>query len=165
MELWDIYDADKKITGRTMVRNDWNMKPGDYHLTVLAIVCNKEGNYLITRRSKTKGYAPGAWEISGGAVQAGEKSEDAIKREIKEETGVDVSSFEGGYVGSYRRDNPEEKDNYFVDIYKFYGDIDEKDIRLQEKETDGYMFATLEEINKFGEADNFLHYNSIKEYL
>ena len=34
-ELWDIYDENKKLTGRTMKRNDWNMKPGDYHLTVL----------------------------------------------------------------------------------------------------------------------------------
>lgn len=23
MEFWDIYDADKKPTGRTMKRNDW----------------------------------------------------------------------------------------------------------------------------------------------
>ena len=23
MELWDIYDADKKPTGRTMKRNEW----------------------------------------------------------------------------------------------------------------------------------------------
>ena len=26
MELWDIYDSDKKRTGRTMKRNDWNLK-------------------------------------------------------------------------------------------------------------------------------------------
>ena len=28
MELWDIYDADKKPTGRTMKRNDWCLKNG-----------------------------------------------------------------------------------------------------------------------------------------
>ncbi len=26
MEFWDIYDADKKPTGRTMKRNDWCLK-------------------------------------------------------------------------------------------------------------------------------------------
>ena len=31
MELWDIYDADKKVTGRTMKRNDWCLKDGEYH--------------------------------------------------------------------------------------------------------------------------------------
>ena len=34
MEFWDIYDADKKPTGRTMKRNDWCLKDGEYHLTV-----------------------------------------------------------------------------------------------------------------------------------
>ena len=28
-ELWDIYDENKELTGRTMKRNDWNMQPGD----------------------------------------------------------------------------------------------------------------------------------------
>ena len=35
MELWDIYDENKKRTGRTMKHNDWNMQPGEFHLTVL----------------------------------------------------------------------------------------------------------------------------------
>ena len=29
MELWDIYNEKKEKTGRTMKRNDWNMKPDD----------------------------------------------------------------------------------------------------------------------------------------
>ena len=37
-EIWDIYDINKQLTGRTMKRNDWNMKDGDYHLTVLGII-------------------------------------------------------------------------------------------------------------------------------
>ena len=24
-EIWDIYDVDKQLTGRTMKRNDWNL--------------------------------------------------------------------------------------------------------------------------------------------
>ena len=35
MELWDIYNEKKEKTGRTMKRNDWNMKPDEFHLTVL----------------------------------------------------------------------------------------------------------------------------------
>ena len=41
MEYWDIYDEKKERTGRTMARNDWHMKPGDYHLTVLALIINE----------------------------------------------------------------------------------------------------------------------------
>ena len=32
MEFWDIYDKDKKTTGRTMKKNDWILKDGEYHL-------------------------------------------------------------------------------------------------------------------------------------
>jgi len=162
MEIWDIYDADKKRTGRTMQKNDWNMKEGEYHLTVLGVVAHKDGRFLITKRVMTKAWAPGWWEVSGGAAQAGEDSKDAVLREIKEETGLDVSGWEGGYLFSYRRDNPAEGDNYFVDIYRFVSDFDEAEIHLQEEETDGYMLATLDEIKEFAQQGIFLHFDSIK---
>ena len=67
MELWDIYDADKKPTGRTMKRNDWCLKDGEYHLTVLGVVARPNQTFLITKRVMTKAWAPGWWEVS--AVQ------------------------------------------------------------------------------------------------
>lgn len=113
-EIWDIYDVDKQLTGRTMKRNDWNMKDGDYHLTVLGIIKRPDNTFLITQRVLTKAWAPGHWEVSGGACQAGETSFQAVCREVLEETGVDVSQADGGFEFSYRRDNPEEKDNYLL---------------------------------------------------
>lgn len=113
-EIWDIYDVDKQLTGRTMKRNDWNMKDGDYHLTVLGIIKRPDNTFLITQRVLTKAWAPGHWEVSGGACQAGETSFQAVCREVLEETGVDVSHADGGFEFSYRRDNPEEKDNYLL---------------------------------------------------
>jgi len=47
MELWDIYDENKERTGRTMKHNDWNMKPGEFHLTVLGVLMRPDGKYLI----------------------------------------------------------------------------------------------------------------------
>ena len=163
VELWDIYDSNKRRTGRTMKRNDWNMKEGDYHLTVLGVLMRPDGKFLITKRVETKAWAPGWWEVSGGAAMAGEESKEAVLREIREETGLDVSSFEGGYLFSYKRENPGEGDNYFVDIYRFVGDFEESDLNLQEAETDGFMLATPEEIKALGEQGIFLHYDSIKQ--
>ena len=111
----------------------------------------------------TKAQAPGWWEVSGGAAQAGEASYDAVLREVREETGLDVSRADGGYLFTYKRENPGEGDNYFVDVYRFVMDIDEKDLHLQEAETDGYMFATLDEIKAFAAEGKFLHYDSIKK--
>lgn len=163
MELWDIYDSNKQRTGRTMKRNDWCLKDGEYHLTVLGVVARPDGKFLITKRVMTKSWAPGWWEVSGGAAMAGEDSIDAVKREVLEETGLDVSNADGGYVFSYKRENPGEGDNYFVDVYRFIMDFKEEDLKLQEAETAGYMLATSKEIEKLGEEGIFLHYNSIKE--
>lgn len=163
MELWDIYDANKQKTGRTMKRNDWCLKDGEYHLTVLGVVARPDGKFLITQRVMTKSWAPGWWEVSGGAAMAGETSREAVLREVQEETGLDVSKSEGGYLFSYKRENPSEGDNYFVDIYRFIMDFDEADLNLQESETLGYKLATPEEIKALGEQGIFLHYNSIKE--
>ena len=85
MELWDIYDAQKQKTGRTMKRNDWCLKEGEYHLTVLGVIARPDGKFLITQRVMTKSWAPGWWEVSGGAAIAGETSKEAVVREIKEE--------------------------------------------------------------------------------
>ena len=163
MELWDIYDADKKPTGRTMKRNDWCLKPGEYHLTVLGVIKRPDGKYLITKRSMDKSWAAGWWEVSGGAAQAGEDSADAVKREILEETGLDVTGCEGGYLFTYHRENPGKGDNYFVDVYRFILDFNESDIKVQTEEATGYRLATLDEIKELAEQGIFLHYDSIKE--
>lgn len=163
MELWDIYDENKKPTGRTMKRNDWCLKDGEYHLTVLGVVARPDGKFLITKRVMTKAWAPGCWEVSGGAAQSGEESYEAVLREVKEETGLDVSGAAGGYLFTYKRENPGDGDNYFVDVYRFEMDINETDLKLQEEETDGYMFADLEQIQAFAAEGKFLHYDSIKK--
>ena len=163
MEFWDIYDENKQLTGRKMKRNDWCLKEGEYHLTVLGVIARPDGTFLITKRVMTKAWAPGWWEVSGGGVQAGESSEAAVRREVKEETGLDVRNAEGGYAFTYKRVNPDEGDNYFVDVYRFVMDIDEKDVSFQEAEIDGHMFATREQIESFAKEGKFLHYDSIKQ--
>lgn len=162
MELWDIYDADKKRTGRTMRRNDFHLREGEYHLTVLGVVAQRDGHFLITKRVETKAWAPGWWEVSGGAAMAGEDSLDAVRREVLEETGLDVTGWDGGYLFTYHRENPGEGDNYFVDVYRFIGDFSEEELCLQQAETDGYRLATAQEIRELAEQGIFLHYDSIK---
>lgn len=163
MEYWDIYDKNKQRTGRTMEKDSFTLADDEYHLTVLGVIMRPDGRFLITKRVMTKAWAPGWWEVSGGAAQAGEESEEAVRREIKEETGLDVSGAEGGYMFSYHRENPGEGDNYFVDIYRYVMDVDENDITLQTEETDGCKFAAAEEIKELAEQGIFLHYDSIKK--
>ena len=84
MEYWDIYDKNKQPTGRTMLKNDWCLADDEYHLTVLGVVARTDGKFLITKRVMTKRWAPGWWEVSGGAAMAGESSLEALRREVLE---------------------------------------------------------------------------------
>ncbi len=162
-EYWDIYDKDKKLTGRTMKRNVWTLADDEYHLSVLGVVKRSDGRYLITKRTEDKRWAPGWWEVPGGGVLAGETSEAAVKREVLEETGIDVSDARGQLVLTYHRENPGKGDNYFVDVYLFEKEFTESDVKLQEEETAGFAIATLDEISEYAHAGIFLHYDSIRE--
>ena len=85
-ERWDIYDKNKQPTGRTMKRNNWTLKDDEYHLTVLGVIRRPDGKFLITKRVMTKAWAPGWWEVSGGAAQAGEKKQDLMSKAQKADT-------------------------------------------------------------------------------
>jgi len=163
MERWDIYDKNKVRTGRIMERNHFNLADDEYHLTVLGVIRRPDGRFLITKRVMTKAWAPGWWEVSGGAAQAGEESEEAVRREVLEETGLDVKEAEGGYVFTYHRENPGEGDNYFVDVYRFELDFKESDVQIQTEEALGFKIATLDEIKELAAQGVFLHYDSIKQ--
>lgn len=72
------------------------MKKGiDYiGVGVGAAIFNKEGKLFITLRGKEAKNERGKWEIPGGSVEFGETFEQAIKREIKEEHGIDIEILE-----------------------------------------------------------------------
>lgn len=59
-----------------------------------AAIFNKEGKLFITKRGKEAKNERGKWEIPGGSVELGETLENAIKREIKEEHGIDIEIIE-----------------------------------------------------------------------
>ena len=163
MEFWDIYDENKKPTGRTMKRNDWCLKDGEYHLTVLGVVGRPDGTFLITKRVMTKAWAPGWWEVSGGAAQAGEESCEAVLREVKEETGLDV--INGHVVYSYFNEDQKRHDNYFVDIYHFKFDFQLSDVTLNIRESIDCRCVSLDELVAMNNEDEFLHFERIMKAL
>ena len=132
-------------------------------ITTLCYIEN-DGKYLMLHRVKKQNdMNEGKWIGVGGHTEDQESPEECLLREVKEETGLDVRNAEGGYLFTYKRENPGEGDNYFVDVYRFVMDIDESDLHLQTEETDGYMFATVDEIKAFAVEGKFLHYDSIKK--
>jgi ADP-ribose pyrophosphatase YjhB (NUDIX family) len=48
-----------------------------------------EGRLLVVQRANDPGR--GLWSIPGGRVEAGEATHDAVRREVREETGLEVA--------------------------------------------------------------------------
>ncbi len=165
MEYWDIYDKNKQLTGRTMKRNDWILKDDEYHLSVLGIVVRPDGRFLITKRIETKHWAPLWWEVPGGGVRAGESSEDAVIREVKEETGLDVEADKRELMLTYHRENPGSGDNYFVDVYRIVKDFTPEEVHIQVDEAVDFQLAELSVIEELAGQGIFLHYDSIRSVL
>ena len=56
---------------------------------VAAVIYQPDGSYLLAQRPPGKAYA-GYWEFPGGKVEPGESLDAAIKREIREELGIEI---------------------------------------------------------------------------
>lgn len=58
-------------------------------IEVVAAILQREGAYFATQRGY--GEFEGMWEFPGGKIEPGESREVALKREIQEELGVDIT--------------------------------------------------------------------------
>jgi len=58
-----------------------------------AFIFNDQGHFLTIRRTETAPARPNTWDAPGGDLDFGEEVIQGIKREIKEETGLDISNF------------------------------------------------------------------------
>ena len=147
-EIWDVYDSQRNLTGRTHRRID-PLPEGDYHLVVFAWLRNSKGEYLISKRAPNKGY-PNLWENTGGSAVAGDDSLTATIREIKEEVGLDANPENGKCILS------EISGDSFFDVWLFQQDFDLGDVVLQENETVDAKYATLDEIKEMIKNDEFI---------
>lgn len=83
---------------QTSTPNDLTAQPRaglDYiGVGVGALIFNAEDKLLLGLRGPLAKNERGKWEIPGGAIQFGETFEEALKREIKEEIGVEIRIIE-----------------------------------------------------------------------
>lgn len=140
MEYNDVYDVNRKPTGRVHLRGTpW--KRGEYGYVVCVWVYDGEGRVLLTRRAPQKSF-PGTWENSGGAVKAGETSRQAVARELWEETGIRADESEFQLLESGR-----EKHIHY-DYYCLRRKTPLTQIVLLPGETDGVQWVTFDQVRE-----------------
>lgn len=62
-----------------------------YFVAVKGIIRRKDGTILVLKRSETDDHKPGVWETPGGGMDREETPQEALAREIMEETGMMVT--------------------------------------------------------------------------
>src|SRR3989344_1619653 len=70
---------------------EFNNQPFKAVKTTAACIVEKEGKILITKRNTD--FMHGKWCLPGGHIDIGEKAIDCAKRELKEETGLNIKDL------------------------------------------------------------------------
>lgn len=151
MEVWDIYNADRTVTGRTIERGK-DMNKGDYHLTIHVCIFNTVGKMLIQQRQPWKDW-PEMWDVTvGGSALSGETSIQAAQRETLEEIGykLDLSDERPYFTINFERG--------FDDFYLIERDIDISSLTLQKEEVKAVKWASKEEVMQMIQQGKFIDY-------
>lgn len=102
----------------------------------LVVVVNDKEQVLVIRRSELSSDT-GRWESPVGHRDSGETAREAALREVKEETGLDVTLF----PESFEKKNPDGKT-----IAVFMAKADTEEVKLEPKEHDSFKWLTLKEV-------------------
>lgn len=141
-ELIDVYDENKIKTGKIINREDiMQLNKNEYTLSVHCWIINSKKEILITQRSMYLNRR-GKWEDTHGGVKAGEDSIDGIKRELKEELGINVDDNELRLIKTLK------KNKVFRDCYIIKKDILLDDIKFNDKEVMNCRYVTLNEFKE-----------------
>jgi ADP-ribose pyrophosphatase YjhB (NUDIX family) len=87
---------------------------------VVTAYIEKDGKVLLGRKKSGVGPYPDTWHLPGGGVNLGDESiDDAIRREVKEETGLDVLNVERiNFDEDFEPDKHGEETHYIFLVYK-----------------------------------------------
>ncbi|MFZ1719828.1 MAG: NUDIX domain-containing protein [Candidatus Moraniibacteriota bacterium] len=80
-----------------------------FFIAVKGIIRRKDGKILILKRSVSDDHLPEVWETVGGGMDTEETPQEALQREIREETGLEVSVGEPFNVFTFRKQTGEFK--------------------------------------------------------
>lgn len=127
MEWMDVYNERGERTGKKAKRYA-ALPTGEFFLCAHIVLEDLNGAFLIQQRSSTKPTRPGEWDITAGAVDAGEDSLHAAVREAQEEVGLFVPLKKVRFLFRARIRQ------CYHDVYHAKFDFSLEDCKMQESE-------------------------------
>ena len=129
-----------------------------YGLTVRGIIRNSDGEILIVKRHPKSRTDPEMWELPGGKVESGEHFADALVREIKEETNLNVKV--GDFCEAIQNDYPHKRT---VQLMMYLDDV-EGSVEISDEHTQ-FKWASMNEIKSLKLSTSFKKVLEKKKYL
>ncbi|MBS3153295.1 NUDIX domain-containing protein [Candidatus Woesearchaeota archaeon] len=136
--------------------------PKKAHYIVATCIVVKDGKFLIAKRSEEEERWSGRWTVPGGKLEKDEYMkrphdtkegqwynvfEDLVRREVKEEVGLDIKNIKYLTSLAFKRE-----DGVPTIIVSLYADNDEGAITLSDELTD-YRWITIEEAENYDLID------------
>ena len=158
MELRDLYDSRRNLSGETVAKGE-DIPEGMRILVVCCIIQNSNNEFLIQKRVESKN---GKFGLTSGHPKTGETSVTGMLTELHEELGLTISCEKLILFHSELHD-----DETFRDLYLLKSDINVSNLTFQKEEVEFAKWATFDEITALFNNGIFCHthYDDLKKYL
>ena len=116
-------------------------------IVVVKGIILQAGKVLIIKRAENDDINAGTWECVGGKIEFGEELETALKREVNEEVGLDITVERLLFATTFKTDPTRQ-----VVILTYLCRSDKNEVVLSEEHM-GYKWATKDQLKQFLFAD------------
>lgn len=106
----------------------------EQRFSAVGMIRNEKGEYLICEMPEDRGVFPGQWAIPGGKIEKNETMVEGLKREVREEVGLELEEVEPWY---FRDDvrvkiKPGEKPREVYMVYLMFKCMGKGEVKLNE---------------------------------
>lgn len=121
---------------------------------VKAVLRNGEGKVLLLKRSARYGVIEGSWDIPGGRIELDMTLMENLSREVREETGLSLTSAPKLVAAQDLMPNEYAPDNHTVRI-TYAGTVEGEPV-LDGAEHTEYRWAAFDELSSLPNLDRYL---------